>query len=55
MKINNMPNWAKSHKYLVVRIVDEEAWFYDAWDDWSEAYKQSLEVGGCVIPIGAAE
>ena len=50
MKINNMPAYARSKKFIVVRFVDGEAWFYDAWNDVEGAIKQAAEINGNVIP-----
>ena len=49
MKVNNMNDWARESKYIVVRIVDGAAWFYDAWEDFDKAAKQAIEVGGLVV------
>ena len=53
MRINNMPDWAKRKKYIVFRMVDGEAWFYDAWNDYMKAFKQCMEpdVRGHIVPI----
>lgn len=32
MKVNNLPEYAKSKAYIVYRKVSGEAWFYGAWD-----------------------
>lgn len=57
MKVNNMPGWAQERAFVVIRIVNGEAWFYDAWDDGNKAINQALEeyVGGMVIPASEAE
>ena len=56
MKINNMPDWAKRKKYIVFRMIDGEAWFYDAWNDYLKAFKQCMEpcVQGHIIPSDEA-
>lgn len=51
MKINNIPEWAKNKDYIVFRMVDGEAWFYDAWKDYKSALEVALEVGGQIVPI----
>ena len=54
MIVNNMTPWAKEKKFMVIRIVEGNAWFYDAWDDGEKAIKQAIEVGGMVIPSSEA-
>ena len=49
MKINNMPNYAKEHKYIVYRVVDGEAWFWGAYDEVHEAGAAMLDIAGCMI------
>lgn len=48
MKINNIPAWALSKYYLVIRHCDGEWWFYDAWeeDEADKAMDQAWEVDG---------
>lgn len=55
MKINNMPEWSKTRKYVVFRIVDGDNWFYDAWDDFDRVLKQAVEIEGQFAPIEAVE
>ena len=55
MKVNNVADWAKEAKYMTIRIVDGEAWFYDAWNDADKAIAQAVEEGGHVIPVEAVE
>ena len=50
MKINNMDKDAKKKKYIVFRMVDGEAWYYDSWDDHLKALEQAVEIGGQFIP-----
>ena len=49
--IRNLPEWAKSKKYLVIRPWGDEWEFFDAWDEGDEHYAnaQSWEVNGKVI------
>lgn len=56
MKVNNMTEWAKDKKFMVVRVIDNELWFYDAWDDGDKAIWQAMEecVHGMVIPASEA-
>ena len=46
MKINNLPEYAKNHKYMVVIRVNREFWFYGAFDDRDRANEVALEIGG---------
>ena len=51
MKVNNLPADAHDHKYLTFRYVNDEAWFYGAWDTYDQAFKQAREIRGYIIPI----
>lgn len=42
-KVNNVAAWAWSKKYLTIRLVNGEFWFYDAWDDADKAMDQCWE------------
>ena len=55
MKVNNVASWAKEKKYMTIRMVDGEAWFYDAWNDADKAIAQAIEEDGHVIPVEAVE
>lgn len=55
MKVNNIEAHAKGKRYLVVNIVDGEAWFYDAWNDYSGAAEQAYEIGGLIVPAEEVE
>lgn len=55
MTVKNMKGFARDRKYTVIRIVNCEAWFYDAWDDQRDAIRQALEVHGHVIPTNIIE
>ena len=48
-KINNLPQYATERKYIVVRKVDGEYWFYGAWDDRHTANEVALEEGGITL------
>lgn len=47
-KVNNVPAWAWEKYYLVVRYVDGEWWFYDAWNEneGRDAMTQCWEIDG---------
>lgn len=47
--INNVPDYAKSYTYFVVRKVDGALWFYGAWDAYSDAEDVAIEVNGMVV------
>ena len=47
--IRNVPEYAKDHKYLVVRLIDDEMWFWSAHDTRAEAGDVAVEVDGYVI------
>lgn len=55
MKVNNMPETARKRKYVTVREVDGDWWFYDALDDFEKALKQAREINGQIIPVSMAE
>lgn len=57
MKINNLPANYKNYKYLVVREVMGEVWYYGAWrDNFTAALQQSDEIdGGHVVCSAVAE
>lgn len=40
---------------MTIRMVDGEAWFYDAWNDADKAIAQAVEEDGHVIPVEAVE
>ena len=47
--INNLPTYANEYKYIVARRVDEELWFWGAWNDRNKANEVALEIGGEVV------
>lgn len=49
MKINNLPEYAKDCKYIVVRLVDDEVWFWGAYEDLAKAYQSASEINGIVV------
>ena len=49
MKINNMPTTADNYKYIIVREVDGEMWYYGADNDRDRANEVALAVGGIVL------
>jgi hypothetical protein len=54
MKVNNLCEYAKNHKYIVARQTDDvengsDLWFWGAWDDLRQAQDAANEVGGIVL------
>ena len=47
--INNLPTYANEYKYIVVRRVDGELWFWGAWNDRNKANEVALEIFGEVV------
>lgn len=37
MKVNNLPTNYKNHKYIVVRTVEGEDWYWGSWDEFAQA------------------
>lgn len=48
-EINNMPEYATTKKYIVVRRVNGELWFWGAWNDRDAANEAALEIGGITL------
>ena len=40
VNVENVPQYAKSKKYLLVKTVDGVIWFHGAYDDANQAQKQ---------------
>ena len=52
--IYNLPDCIDKYWWLVVRVVDGQLWYYDAWNFAyrEDAYKQAQELGnGLVLAI----
>ena len=47
--INNKPASANDHKYIVARYVDDELWYWGAYDDDARATQVAVEIDGIVI------
>ena len=45
-KINNLPTYANEYKYIVVREIDGEWWFYGAYNEGSKAEHAAVECNG---------
>lgn len=48
MKINNLPDYAKNYKFIVCSEVDNELWFYGAYNDYNRAIDIAIEIDGMV-------
>ena len=55
MRVNNMGKHAKEYKYIVVRMVDGDAWYYGGWKNFDNAMLQAIEVNGIVVPTEMIE
>lgn len=51
MRVNNLPEYAKKHNYLVCREVNNELWFWGAFDDHDRAFKTAMEICGGVVVL----
>ena len=49
VKVNNVPAYAESLHFWVVRLVDGALWFWGAWSDEQGAQSAALEIGGLVV------
>ena len=55
MFVNNLTEYARKKRYIVVRIVDGEAWYFAAMDEFLRAQALAQEIDGVVVPIIEAE
>jgi hypothetical protein len=49
LNVNNVSKYAKSKRFWVVREVDEEYWFYGAFDDVTEAFKSAKAIENALL------
>ena len=47
--INNLPEYAIDHNYIVASVCDSNLWFYGAGDSEDKAYEVAEMIGGVVI------
>jgi len=47
--IHNLPDYARTRNYIVVRVVDNEFWFWGAWDELDPAWDAAMAIDGYVI------
>ena len=45
-KINNLPIYATEYRYIVARAIDNELWFYGAYNDGFKAENAAAECNG---------
>lgn len=48
-RIKNCPDYAKDYEFVVVRKVDNEYWFYGAYENGFKAEQVCLEIGGIIF------
>ena len=48
--IRNVKTYATEYKYIVARRVDNEWWFWGAWNEYNEAFDAATNINGCVFP-----
>jgi len=49
MTINNLPAYAADYRFIVVRKVRGELWFYGAFNDYDRAVRAACECGGTIV------
>ena len=49
VKIENVPSYAKEHKFIVARVDDGLLWFWGAFDEECRAKEVADEVDGVVV------
>lgn len=49
MKIQNMPEYAKSYRFVVAREEKGQLWFYGAYHELSKAKSVADEVFGIIV------
>ena len=55
MKINNVPEYAWKHKFIVYQTVNGEHWFFGAYDEISKSLCAMNECGGSIIETSEVE
>ena len=50
--LTNIPEYATKYEFIVVRNVDDKAWFYGAYTDGFKAGQIAYEIDGIVIHKG---
>ena len=49
LNVNNLPEYAKDYSWLVCNVVDDELWFWGAFNDHDKAFKVATDIGGVVV------
>ena len=49
IKINNLPDYAQDYRYIVITIVDDELWFYGAYNDYEKALLVARETSDRMV------
>ena len=49
LKVNNLPEYAKNYNWLACNTVDDELWFYGAYNDHDKAFDVAISIGGVVV------
>ena len=49
IKINNEPSYARDYEFIVARKVENEYWFWGAYEDGFIADRAASEIGGVVF------
>lgn len=51
IEVHNVPDYAYHHAFIVVSIVDNEYWFWGAFDTEKEASRVAKEIKGRVFKV----
>lgn len=49
VKIYNLPDYAQDYRYIVTTIVDDELWFYGAYNDYEKALLVARETSDRMV------
>ena len=55
IRVNNTESNAYNYEWMVVRMVDNEFWYYGSWRDVNKAAAQAVRINGIVIPSSMVE
>ena len=48
-EIKNKPNYAKEYSFIVAREIDNDLWYWGAYNDRNEANRVASEINGMVF------
>jgi hypothetical protein len=51
VEINNVPKTAYKYRFIVARIVDNEYWYWGAYNGPLDAFKAASEISGQIFRI----